>query len=700
MKALLVNNLHFDSGLDYRPPGCDDTVGGLKVSTPPLGILLLAAVLRQRGDEVEVVDFAHLVRQGRLPGDAAFYPEAARYLHQRGADAVGFSTRCDDYHCQLRIARGFKKLSPAVPVVFGGPHATVVDRRSLKLFPQIDFVVRNEGEETLPELLDVLADGGDLSTVAGLTWRRAGEAVANSDRPLIADLDAYPMPAYDLYPSEFVGRWPIEVGRGCPFSCTFCSTNVYFHRTYRLKSGPRVVAELRALRDRFGAAQLMFVHDMLTVDKKRVTALCNAVEEADLGVVWNCSARMDCIDEPLLDAMRAAGCDGIYMGIEAGSQRMQKRLRKNLHLERVRPTLATLKGKGFAVTTSFITGFEEETRDDVGETLDTLLDCLLGGVELAQLHLWAPQAGTVLFERGRERLAFDGYLSDQVDPIFFSDQDLRLILAHPDLFSAFYYVPNEQVPRGLYKGLDLFGYACSYFPQTLYIAFKTSAVEPLALVTGFQGWLARERGVDLAAGAIPMRAFHGHLAAYLEHRIDDGTFVYPYLRDVLRFNVAYTRFQHRPAAEGAEDAAVPPGWLQTEAGAAVRRAPDVEVHDFDCDVRRLIEVVNRGDDPPADPALARKSSIVLRQVQSKVVVLGLPVLCKAALALCDGSRSLAEVERALGAALTRTLPADKASALAAGAVRQLADNELVFPVLSAVAAPGAVTQGLPAMVSA
>jgi hypothetical protein len=174
-----------------------------------------------------------------------------------------------------------------------------------------------------------------------------------------------------------------------------------------------------------------------------------------------------------------------------------------------------------------------------------------------------------------------------------------------------------------------------------------------------------------------MRTFHGLLARYLEHLIDSGAVGYPYLRDVLRFNVAYTRFQHSGQVIAQNSDGEHETWSDAFLAAPARVAPGVEVHDFTCDIRRLVQVVNEGGEPPVDEAASRKSSIALRQKEGKVFVLGLPVLCRAAVRLCDGRRSLGSVVESLEEGLLRTVPAERAAALSAGAVRQLVTSGIV-----------------------
>src|SRR5262249_8992500 len=119
-------------------------------------------------------------------------------------------------------------------------------------------------------------------------------------------------------------HFPLELGRGCPFSCTFCSTNDFFRRRFRLKSPAHMIAEMRRVKETYGIDSFELVHDMFTVDRKRVVEFCEALIASQEEFTWGCSARTDCVDEELIAFMARAGCRGIFFGIETGSRRMQR----------------------------------------------------------------------------------------------------------------------------------------------------------------------------------------------------------------------------------------------------------------------------------------------------------------------------------------------------------------------------------------
>src|SRR5262249_26144870 len=155
---------------------------------------------------------------------------------QRQADVIGFTALGCNFHCVVQIATEIHRRRPALPLLLGGPHASILHREILERLPCFVAIARHEAEETLLPLLSAL--GSDrMGHVPGVSWRRAdGQVVCNAGTPKIEDLDTLPIPAFDQ--QAFEGRnlpsIRIEAGRGCPFSCSFCSTASFFGRSYRL----------------------------------------------------------------------------------------------------------------------------------------------------------------------------------------------------------------------------------------------------------------------------------------------------------------------------------------------------------------------------------------------------------------------------------------------------------------------------------
>nr|WP_205863251.1 radical SAM protein [Planosporangium thailandense] len=419
---------------------------------PHLGLLSLAAVARADGHDVTIYDPKRLVRSGALAYDETLYERVADDLLAGRPDAVGLTTLGCSFTFVVGVGRALERREPDLPLLLGGPHATMLARPILDRYPTFDVVVRHEAEETLPAVLASL-ETRDFVRVPGVTWRTPTGVAETAGSPRIDDLDTLPWLDYELYPMRELGLslLRVEAGRGCPFACVFCSTATFFQRRYRLKSSRRLVAEMDALRDRYAPREFKLDHDLFTVDKRKVQEFCAAVEGH--GHRWRVSARADCVDEELLEHMAAAGCIGLYLGVEAGSERMQKISAKRLDLDRVAPTLNACERLGIETTASFITGYPQETTEDQDATLNMLGDCFdrPAGSCIPQLHILTPEPGTLLFDQFGPSMLFDGYATP-FNSWLLRPEDRQEVLAEPAVFASYYYYPTA-LPRYVHVGV-------------------------------------------------------------------------------------------------------------------------------------------------------------------------------------------------------------------------------------------------------
>jgi radical SAM superfamily enzyme YgiQ (UPF0313 family) len=416
---------------------------------PHLGLLALAAAAEADGHNVQIFDPKRLIRSGELPYDATLYERVAADLLSRPVDMVGFTTLGCSFLFALGVAAVIKRRDPGMPVLLGGPHATMLHRQILERFEQVDIVVRHEADEIFPAVLAGL-ERRAFDHIPGISWRtsEASSRLRFTDgKPKVQNLDGLPFVSYDHYPVPELGLdlLRIEAGRGCPFNCTFCSTAMFFQRSFRLKSAERLVKELDILHERYGFVDFKLDHDMFTVNRRKVREFCEAVEGR--GYRWRASARVDCVDVDLLTKMAGSGCVGLYFGIETGSVRMQKICQKRLDLDLVEPILDAATGLGIETTASFITGYPEEMVQDQDDTLDLLGRCFRRSC-LPQLHMLAPEPGTPMFDRLGATIEYDGY-SGRYNAELVGTDDEALVRGHPDIFQTYYFYPAA-MPRAGY----------------------------------------------------------------------------------------------------------------------------------------------------------------------------------------------------------------------------------------------------------
>lgn len=436
MKLVFVDNLL----LDFRD-------GKYQFDLQPhLGLISLIATAESAGHNAHLYDPKLDLSKGDLRLDSSLYKNIATRIIAMKPDVVGVTSLGCNFICTAKIAKYLKSLQPDLPILLGGPHATILDKQILRRFREFDVIVRHEAEATLLPVLDALADR-KFESIAGISYRSGTEICVNQGVPLIEDLDSLPWPAFDRFPIHALGLQSIrvEAGRGCPFSCTFCSTATFFGRKYRLKSADRLTAELDYLNREYGISHFSLTHDLFTVNRKKVLEFCSHVKQR--GYTWSCSARMDCVDEPLMKEMRAAGCTSIYFGIETGSSRMQQIVEKRQDLAMVAPTLDIADRYGLSTTVSLITGYPQEEKTDQDDTLDLAGECFRRDPMRmqVQLHLLTPEPGTKLFHDFRSALEYDGHISDFNFPTLETD-DAFVMESAPDVFMNHHYF-DALLPR-------------------------------------------------------------------------------------------------------------------------------------------------------------------------------------------------------------------------------------------------------------
>jgi radical SAM superfamily enzyme YgiQ (UPF0313 family) len=610
---------------------------------PHLGILTLASALNRCGTYPQIVDlnrsyYDYLAHEGSGVKDFAEW--AAGEIVTSEAEVYGFSSLCSSYPVTIRIAASVKRLQPDCTILLGGPQASVVDLRTLEAFPFIDFVLRGEADETLPLLIKELSEDGRFSTVPGLTYRGPFGPIRNPPAPVIEDLDSLPLPAYHLAAGlDSLPSVPLELGRGCPFSCTFCSTNDFFRRKFRLKSPQRVLADMRAIAAQFGARRFDLVHDMFTVDRRRVVAFCNHMIESGEGFAWECSARTDCVDEELLELMARAGCDGIFFGVETGSRRMQKIIEKDLDPDRAKVMIATAERLGISTTVALITGFPEENWSDLRETVDMYMHSMRHPRSKPQLNLLAPLAGTPVHSQYKDQMILEDLCSDMSHQgRIQNNADRNLIRKHPDIFSNFYLLPAPGLDRGSCLELREFLLMCSVRLRWLLTAVHQTSSHCLDI---FLTWRKHRMEIrpDLNGGG---------LRHYYSRALSRNDFVYfvrerlsgagnPAVEALLTYHEAYIEAERYdasiPRAGQLVSGAMLPGDIPV-------RKRHIHVFQLDWDVQSVIDSLKRVEQPTG----LRKHKVYQTEVisESSMRLIEITPLLGRTLQLCDGHRNADE----------------------------------------------------------
>jgi anaerobic magnesium-protoporphyrin IX monomethyl ester cyclase len=310
-----------------------------------------------------------------------------------------------------------------------GTHVTPMPTETMRDYPALDFVLRGEPELTIRELLDVMegrqrqapdwvdklmraTDAGwapaapgtelfdALGAVKGLVWRRNGTVVLNESRPFIPDLNALPLPRFDLLPTEqytmplMKGPFSfIVTSRGCPAGCIYCIKHVTYQNSVRLLSPERIMDEIHAL-NKLGVRNFHMYADLFTVNREQVVGLCRKILDEGLRIKWTCNSRVDFVDEEMLQLMGQAGCWMISWGLESGSEPILRRARKGASPGKAELALTWAKRAGILNWGYFIIGLPNETTETIRQTIDFAKRLPL---DIALFHVAAPYPGTPFF---------------------------------------------------------------------------------------------------------------------------------------------------------------------------------------------------------------------------------------------------------------------------------------------------------------
>lgn len=357
--------------------------------SPPLGLSYVAAACEAAGAEVEIFDYIV----------SRYTPEKLRRdLDSFSPDIVGTTAVTMNFLTAASILQDAKLHNPKLITMMGGPHVTFDVDATLTHYPEIDLIVKGEGEETLLELLPLITNRESWPQIAGIAFRSEGEIITTQPRPLIEDMDTLLLPARHLLPMsryQALG-FPVSIitSRGCPNRCIFCLGRRMVGYKVRYRSPSKVADEIEHLINYYGVDRINIADDIFTANKQRVKELCNEINRRAITFGWSAFSRVNTVDKETLRIMRDAGCDSISFGIESGNPEMLKRVKKGITLDQARAAVEYCRELGIRAHASFMVGLPGENHETLQDTMDFAeeLDIEYG------YHSLAPFPGTTLLE--------------------------------------------------------------------------------------------------------------------------------------------------------------------------------------------------------------------------------------------------------------------------------------------------------------
>ncbi len=345
---------------------------------PPLGLCYIASYLEKHGHEVKIMDCpAHMQTQD----------DVLKEVEEFKPDVVGLAAVTLLIDRAVEITTKIKNLFPDITVIVGGPHPTRLPEETLEV-TKCDVVIKGEAEYAF---LDVVNDIEKYKKEKIVEGR------------MVMDLDDIPMPArhlldmskYNALPNSYkVAENVVQImtTRGCPYTCTFCADA---NGKYRRRSVEKVIEEIKHLQDNYGIKEVAFWDDVFTLNRSWVMKFLKMMEDEKIVLAWSCYARVDTIDQEMVNYMAKMGCWNIFFGIESGNQESLDIIKKRTTLDMIRKGVQICKNSGIEVRGSFVLGLPGETPEMGRKTIDFAIEL---DPDYAQFSIATPFPGTELYD--------------------------------------------------------------------------------------------------------------------------------------------------------------------------------------------------------------------------------------------------------------------------------------------------------------
>lgn len=415
---------------------------------PNLGLCILAGILEREGYKVAIVD-------GYVKGYSCL--QVVKEVLEMRPKYACLTTMTHNISFAAEIGKLLKQKEKGIKVIAGGIHITAVPEDTLRKYGDcFDICVIGEGDLTVVDLLETLETQGDLSKVDGLAFMQEGRFFRTKPRERIKDLNTLPLPAWHLLPdmkkhysSTFVSAGNtvsnhLITSRGCTWGkCIFCDTGVH-GRICRFYSADYVMEMIEVLHKKYGVNDIQFTDDSFVTNKKRLFEICDRLIEKNFKLTWACMARAGEVTEEKLSKMKAAGCWQIAYGIETGSERIMKFLKKGVTLKQVTNAVELTNKVGIKIKGFFILGHPTETHESIKKTTDLMLSL---DIDVIGLTFFTVYPGSPMADKISEYGEFDtqwdfafAYKPSNFTPKGFTAEELSII--REQALKSFYLRPK------------------------------------------------------------------------------------------------------------------------------------------------------------------------------------------------------------------------------------------------------------------
>lgn len=383
-------------------PNCKCLYSGINVDSLgykiiPFGLAYLGSIIKKYGHGVKIID---------LNTQDFSESEFKNLLKKERPEFIGISCTTPTANSVIKLAEMSKNTLKHVGIFIGGYHPTALPLEMIKS-EYIDFIVVGEGEKVIVDIVQ----GRPLNKIKGIVYKKKGKIIKNKSKSIVSNLDTLPYPIYSEFyksrgdiknygtPTSRNTTGLIE-SRGCPYNCIFCANKLMNKEQIRARSPKNVVSEIEMLYHEYGISSFSFYDSALMLNKKRLHNICQEIITRKLKIKWECSSRVDLIDEETLKIMQKAGCISINFGIESGDPKILEIIKKGITIGQIEKTINLTKEIGMTCIGLFMIGHPFETKDSIKNTFKLAKRLPL---DYAEFNLVIPLPGTELWHMAKNK---------------------------------------------------------------------------------------------------------------------------------------------------------------------------------------------------------------------------------------------------------------------------------------------------------
>lgn len=355
---------------------------------PPMGLAYISAILEKEDIKCKIIDLNLSKNINILNEVKEFQP-----------NFIGISANISNIEAAIKLCDNIKK-EHNIPVIFGGPYASS-NSEDLLLNSSVDGIIRGEGEYTF---LDIVKKGiKNFKKIKGISYKEK-KIKHNPNRKPISNLDQIPFPSWHLLPNlkKYKGRMRkkpvgyILTSRGCPYQCIYCNKNI-FGAKFRARSAENIVEEISLLVNKYNVKEIEILDDNFTMDIDRANKILDLIIENKFNILisFENGIRADRLNPKLIKKMKKAGVYKAGIGVETGSEKILKNIKKSLDLNKVKESVSLLKKEGILVSAFFMLGLPGDDEETMQQTIDFAKEL---NPYIANFAVTIPLPGTELYD--------------------------------------------------------------------------------------------------------------------------------------------------------------------------------------------------------------------------------------------------------------------------------------------------------------